>query len=195
LAFDLPEMQLLCLHVSEHRDETIVRRIWNQIFEEISREEADTQTKADALVSRIVSLGKRFYPSDSAFPLQYIATLLVRIRIAHKKELPYGWAPRTLIQCGVLFVEAWDVLHEMYESQVPPFNDQANVQTISSDIAVLLSDWLEEAKRPQSSVRRGEFPVSRIDGAIDQYLAELEPNRMETRKTYEDIKRQLRRYW
>jgi len=83
----------------------------------------------------------------------------------------------------------------MYESQVPPFNDQANVQAISSDIAVLLSDWLEEAKRPQSSIRRGEFPAGRIDAAIDQYLAELEPNRAETRRTYEDIKRQLRRHW
>ena len=34
LAFDLPDMKLLCLHVSEHRDESIVRPIWNQIFDE-----------------------------------------------------------------------------------------------------------------------------------------------------------------
>lgn len=27
-------MKLLCLHVSEHRDEAIVRPIWNDIFEE-----------------------------------------------------------------------------------------------------------------------------------------------------------------
>ena len=83
-------------------------------------------------------------------------------------------------------------------SQIPPFNDQPNVQAISSDIAVLLADWLEEAKRPQSStVGRGEFPVGRIDLAIDQYLSELEsdPKRAETRKVYENIKRQLRRNW
>ncbi|KAK2461979.1 hypothetical protein APHAL10511_006442 [Amanita phalloides] len=195
IAFGLPEMQLLCLHVSEHRDQSVVKPIWNQIFEEILSEEADTQTTADAMVSRVVSLGKRFYPSESAFPLQYVAMLLVRFRLTRKDELPYGWAPRTLIQCGVPYAEAWDVLHEMYESQVPPFNDQANVQTLSSDIAVLLSDWLEEAKRPQSSVRRGEFPAGRIDVAIDQYLAELEPHRVETRRTYDDIKRQLRRHW
>ena len=143
---------------------------------------------------------------------EYVAKLLVRFRLAHKDELPYGWAPRTLIQCGVPYAEVWDVLHEMYESQVisivqsalhkldnfpkvPPFNDQDNVQTISSDIAILLSDWLEEAKRPQSSVRRGEFPAGRIDSTIEQYLAELKPDRAETRRTYEDIKRQLRRHW
>ena len=34
VAFDLPDMKLLCLHVSEHGDENIVRPIWNQIFDE-----------------------------------------------------------------------------------------------------------------------------------------------------------------
>ncbi len=48
----------------------------------------------------------------------HIATLLVRFTLAHKNELPHGWAPRILIQCGVPFVEIWDVFHEMYESQV-----------------------------------------------------------------------------
>ena len=67
---------------------------------------------------------------------------------------------------------------------------------MSSDIAVLISDWLEEAKRPQSSsVGRGEFPVGQIDLAVDQYLAEPESSRAETKATYESIKRQLRRNW
>lgn len=34
VAFGLLEMQLLCLHISEHRDLSIVKPIWNQIFEE-----------------------------------------------------------------------------------------------------------------------------------------------------------------
>lgn len=49
--------------------------------------------------------------------------------------------------------------------------------------------------RPQSSTLRAEFPVGRVDLAVDQYLAELEPSRTETRTTYENVKRQLRRYW
>ena len=32
--FDLPTMKLLILHVSEHRDENIVRPIWNKTFED-----------------------------------------------------------------------------------------------------------------------------------------------------------------
>ncbi len=125
------------------------------------------------------------------------------------------------MQCGVPYVEIWDVFHEMYESQVshphpfllpllraillltinynanqiPPFNEQANVQTVSSDIAVLLSDWLDDVKRPQSAASRSEFPVYRIDQAVDQYLAELEVGRTETKAAYESVKRQLRRDW
>lgn len=79
--------------------------------------------------------------------------------------------------------------------QVPPFNEQGNVQAISSDIAVLLTDWVEEAKRSQSPAARGEFPVFRIDQGVEQYLAELEPTRTETKGAYESIKRQLRRHW
>lgn len=83
----------------------------------------------------------------------------------------------------------------MYESQVPPFNEQANVQSLSSDIAVLLADWVENVQRPQSAVSRSEFPVYRVEQAVDQYLSELETSRADTRATYENIKRQLRRNW
>lgn len=79
--------------------------------------------------------------------------------------------------------------------QVPPFNEQVNVQAISSDIAVLLTDWIEEAKPPQSPAACGEFPVFRIDQAVEQYLAELESTRAETKAVYESIKHQLRRHW
>ncbi|CCM05199.1 uncharacterized protein FIBRA_07408 [Fibroporia radiculosa] len=192
--FDLPIIKLLILHVSEHRDENIARPIWNKIFEDaINGGEPETAT--DRIISQVVPLGQRFYPSESAFPLRYIASLLVRFGLTRKGAIPYGWAPRALAQCGVPYPEIWDICYEMYESQVPPFNEQANVQAISSDIAVLLTDWIEEAKRPQSAASRGEFPVYRIDQAIDQYLAELEPSRTVTKAAYENLKRQLRRNW
>ncbi|PPQ62740.1 hypothetical protein CVT24_000434 [Panaeolus cyanescens] len=193
--FDLPAVKLLCLHVSEHRDESVVRPIWNQIFDEIMQETEDAKERADLIQARVVPLGQRFYPSECAFPLRFVATLLIRFLLVNKSELPAGWAARILIQSGVRFSEIWDIFHEMYESQVPPFNDQANVQTISTEIAVTLSDWLAEATRPQANVLRAEFPVGRVDIAIDQYLAELQQNRTDTKTMYENAKRQLRRYW
>ncbi|KAH0838249.1 nucleoporin [Lanmaoa asiatica] len=209
--FDLPVMKLLILYVSEHRDEHIVRPIWDRIFEdgketlfvELARltscsaleKDADTQTHADHIIASVAPLGKRFYPSESAFPLRYIATLLISFSLRNRAQLPKGWTPRVLVQCGVPHAEIWDVLHDMYESHVPPFNHQASVQAISADIAILLNDWLEEAKRPQSSTARAELPAGRIDVAVGQYLAELDSSNTETRVIYEDIKRQLRRNW
>ena len=48
----------------------------------------------------------------------HVANLLVRFALASDKVVPVGWAPRTLIQCGVAYAEIWDILHGMYESQV-----------------------------------------------------------------------------
>lgn len=185
--------------------------------------------KANLILTRFVPLGQRFYPSESAFPLRsckffilsccvwpgdlgFIASILVHFRLRYKQVLPTGWASRILIQCGVRYAEIWDILHEMYESQVKnflilnapqilnvmqvsPFNDQGNVQVLNSEIAILITDWLAEATRPQANILRAEFPVSRMDAAIDQYLSELAPTNTETRTLYENAKRQLRRYW
>jgi nuclear pore complex protein Nup155 len=103
-------------------------------------DDANAQANADRIIAKVVPLGQRFCPSESAFPLRkgvqcselasqtnlffslvflgHIATLLVRFVLANKGILPYGWAPRVLVQCGVPYTEIWDVFHEMYESQV-----------------------------------------------------------------------------
>lgn len=79
-------------------------------------------------------------------------------------------------------------------SQIPPFNEQENIQHISSDIAVLLKDWVEDARRP-ASLAREELPIDLLDRIVTKYLEELDPGRKETRTMFEDVKRQLRRYW
>jgi nuclear pore complex protein Nup155 len=86
----------------------------------------------------------------------------------------------------------WDLLNEMYESQIPPFNTQANVQAVSSDIAVFLEDWAA------ATIRRGgaamhDFPGGQIDSAITQYMSELDPTRMETKARYEAVRKTIRK--
>lgn len=56
--------------------------------------------------------------SLSLITSELVADLLVRFSLERKDVLPGGWAPRTLIQAGVPFVEIWDAFHEMYESHV-----------------------------------------------------------------------------
>ncbi|THH08723.1 hypothetical protein EW145_g2498 [Phellinidium pouzarii] len=192
--FDLPSIKLLILRVSEHHDEAVVRPIWNAIFDDAISEGASDQ-QADQISATVINYGRRFYPSDSAFPLRYVALLLVKFTLNDKGVRPHGWAPRVLKECGIPYPEIWDIFHEMYESQVPPFNDQENIQMISSDIAVLLKDWVGDARRPQSPLARGDFPVEVIDRTVTKYLEELRPDRKETRINFEDVKQQLRQYW
>ena len=66
---------------------------------------------------------------------------------------------------------------------------------ISSDIAVLLKDWVEDAKRPQSSLSPGDLPVDLLDRTIAKYIDELSADKKETKALFEDVKLQLRRYW
>lgn len=102
-------------------------------------EGVEPQVAADRIQSKVQPLGQRFYPSTSAFPLResifvaavifsdphtgrvpagHVASLLVRFMLANKGAVPYGWAPRILIQCGVPYADVWYILHDMYESQV-----------------------------------------------------------------------------
>ena len=48
----------------------------------------------------------------------HVANLLVYFALASDEVVPAGWAPRTLTQYGVVYLEIWDILHGMYESQV-----------------------------------------------------------------------------
>lgn len=107
----------------------------NLTYNHLALDGVDPKDGADKLMSKIVPLGQRFYPSESAFPLRkpsiascpylfltllpgHIATLLVRFSLSHKGAVPAGWAPRILVQCGVAYPEIWDIIHGMYESQV-----------------------------------------------------------------------------
>lgn len=68
------------------------------------------------------------------------------------------------------------------------------MQAISSEIAVLLKDWVDDARRPQSS-RTDGLPVDLLDRAIAKYIQELRPDRKDTLVLLEDVRRQLQRYW
>src|SRR5258708_5977284 len=97
--------------------ETILHFLSDQV---LVMEETDVPAeRADIIMSRVIPLGQRFYPSQCAFPLRetlgrtaplnytnvhwsgYIASLIVRFLLANKTALPMGWAARLLIQCGV----------------------------------------------------------------------------------------------
>lgn len=72
---------------------------------------------------------------------------------------------------------------------------QASVQWLSGDMAILISDWVREATKPQSSIPRREFPINLLDETIDLYLRELARDRDETRRMFENAKTTIRRLY
>lgn len=59
----------------------------------------------------------------------------------------------------------------------------------------MLKDWVEDAGRSQSALSRDDFPADLLDRTVTKYIEELTPDRKETKMTYEEVKRMLRRYW
>ncbi|KAI0257476.1 nucleoporin [Lactifluus subvellereus] len=190
--YDLLTIKLLALHVSQHQDEALVKDIWDHIFHEAVQSVPPAEA-LDRIQGTIVPLGQRFHGSDSSFPFKHIARLLVEFQLANIEIVPPGWAVRVLARCGIPYVEIWDVFHQMYESQVPPFSSQSAVQMLSAAICVLFQDWLEAEKHSPGEY----FPADRIDSAVELYLRELETGDSQkvTREGYERVRRELRRFW
>lgn len=94
--FEMLEIILLILHTSDHRDPALVSKTWRAIlersesrrlsffqnssadpsfsfpFSDLSSADSEAATdadKPDALAAVVVSLGRRFFPSETAFPL------------------------------------------------------------------------------------------------------------------------------
>jgi len=79
--------------------------------------------------------------------------------------------------------------------QIPPFHQQRAVQWLSGDVAILISDWVTEATRPQSNIPQREFPANQLDEAIDLYMRELARDNVQTRQLFEHAKTTLRRMY
>lgn len=60
-----------------------------------------------------------------------------------------------------------------------------------SNIAVVLSDWLEEVSRLQSSITTKALVLEKIGSVVNRRLAQSKPGQEETMKVYEDIQHRL----
>ena len=63
----------------------------------------------------------------SVLSIGYVSSLLVKFALNNKGVRPAGWVPRVLKECGIPYSEIWDILHEMYESQVCHFYDPLDI--------------------------------------------------------------------
>jgi len=59
-----------------------------------------------------------FSPFIVSWTVGYVVLLFSRFMLTHKTELPSGWVPRMLVQCGLSLEMMLDIFTYLYESQV-----------------------------------------------------------------------------
>jgi nuclear pore complex protein Nup155 len=128
--------------------------------------------------------------------------------IKNRNYVPAGWAPRVMRRANVPYQLIFELMYQMYESQVralfivaglqviiekkvPPYNVQENVQALSADLSVILKDWLDAVTGPRPTLKRSEFPADPVIRVVDAMLKELSPTN-ESRSTYEVLKTRIR---
>lgn len=115
--FELLEACLEALRCGSYRDDAQVRMLWVKLLQR----EAEAVLHTPALIyQKLVTVGKSFYPSEIAFPVEFVIELLEyyvfeRLGTAgwDKEE---GWVHRLMMEIGVPFGEIIDAYRNMIES-------------------------------------------------------------------------------
>lgn len=115
--FELLEAQLDAFRCGSYRDDAYVRSLWHQLLQ---REAASASHTPAVLYQKLVAVGKSFYPSDVAFPIEYIVEVLEHY-VLDKVGAPgwqgeSGWVSRLMKEIGVPVGEIVDAYRNMIES-------------------------------------------------------------------------------
>jgi nuclear pore complex protein Nup155 len=191
--YELLESTLLILHTSDHRDPDLVSATWNAIIRNstssrlcrrilplskplsltaISCAVCDSSGEAcvPVLAAKVADLGRRFYPSETAFPLEFLARRLEAFAWDQRAaSSSAGWVPFSLRQAGVDWERIFDVFYATFEERVrlrfllprapcrslltsrsrylpfykaEPWDSVEGARFLANDIGVLLSQWL-----------------------------------------------------
>ncbi|KAF8328804.1 Non-repetitive/WGA-negative nucleoporin C-terminal-domain-containing protein [Cantharellus anzutake] len=193
--YNLNDMKLLIIKVSDHRDPQLVASIWRGILHEAEEEQTDIPV---ILAERVRRLGLKLYPSESAFPCDLLCELLEDFSWEHRNEVAVGWVPQVLVESGVPYDAIFRPLYTMRESgsdgQQPPYHAADRELYLIQDITYLVKNWLTETIRPASRVPRGSFPANVVDQMISAYLEVLSADAasQDLRRILADIQRKIR---
>ncbi|KIO34705.1 hypothetical protein M407DRAFT_16664 [Tulasnella calospora MUT 4182] len=165
----LDDMKLLILHTSEHNDIPLVTSIWRSILDQ-DKDHGDSFVIVGA---RVAELGRRFYPSEIAYPLELLSELLETYTLERKDEAPSAWALRVLVEGGVPHEIVLDYFDHIKDSGVPPYQDPAAIYHVLNDITTFMAEWLDEALRPGSRFAKAAFPAGKVEDLVSRYLSTL----------------------
>jgi nuclear pore complex protein Nup155 len=141
-------------------------------FLSIAHADADGD-KPDAVAAVVVALGRRFFPSETAFPLEFVCRRLEEYSYANRRDARVGWVPATLRQAGAEWERIFEVFYVIFEEKMPPWETETAINFLVTDIVALLKDWFAEWSRAQSSYSQRpsiRFPVLQVEEFITNSL-------------------------
>ncbi|CED85089.1 Nuclear pore complex, Nup155 component (D Nup154, sc Nup157/Nup170) [Phaffia rhodozyma] len=169
--YRLLECILLILHTSDHRDPALIVQTWEGIFDQIAEE---AENKMNAVASVVTQLGRRFYPSETAYPLEFLCRRLETL--SFEKGNASGWVHGMLREAGVDWERIFEVFYAMFEEKLAPWNSEDAILFLSTDITALLTDWLADWQRSQSPYSQrpsSRFPVLLVEEFVTNSLLPL----------------------
>lgn len=167
--------------------------------------EAPSDAEAvQALSSKLVSLTRRFYPSDVALPIGHIIAFLEKYNLDRQGGRPPtspvgtdAWLPISLRNGGVTYDVLFAIYDDLFQSRIPPFDTQASAAQLLPAIISILSSWLKEVTVQGFSAGNAYevFPANEIEVAIGRYLADAPSSDgyRDVRECLQDINREIRR--
>ncbi|KAL1918592.1 uncharacterized protein VTP21DRAFT_2614 [Calcarisporiella thermophila] len=183
----LHETILLIMYTADYNDEYLLRQTWQEIIRK-THEQATAQaqpndgastsetkgnrTAFEALTLKVQLLGKRFYPSQAAFPLGLLCNLLEQYSYQHKRaDIDRAWVVRALRSVGASYEELFDEYNRLFEGKVPPWQGTNALLFLVEGIQRLLCEWFEYLGGPNATIADKEsFPAKLVDECITKYL-------------------------
>ena len=178
------ECVLMICHCSHHNDERLIRHTWERIMKGFYKR------TPEYVRQQILSLGRRFYPSDIVFPIRYLARQLElwKMRVCPNET---GIVVDMMRDIGVphdtLFWDVYDY-YMRHPLEFPDRNAPPALQRVQTgDLVTVTRHLLERWTRTLLSgtnvqFERGHFDSQRVVSTLETYMADLRTYQMDDRE-------------
>lgn len=144
------EIKLLIYHVSDYRDEELVRQAWEALIAEAHNQTSTLpETRHERVAAAVIELGHRFYPSDVAFPVDMLMDMLLRYTYEQLTSnsglsIPPAWVAKTMLLARVPPQLIFDVMVCIFDTKREPYHTPQGQLFVLSDLAHLARIWVDE---------------------------------------------------
>ncbi|KAI8911837.1 Non-repetitive/WGA-negative nucleoporin C-terminal-domain-containing protein [Gorgonomyces haynaldii] len=142
--YKLYEIILWILHVAE--DAKAAGQYAEYCWTEMIRTSIsiNTQSPFEALGSKIIYNGRKFYPDDKVFPLLVLVSKLEQVGLQRSGDnVDPRWLVHSLEQAGVPTSVIFSVYHSIFESKLTPWSTPAAIKHLIRAIVHLLDKWTQ----------------------------------------------------